>query len=180
MMLLQLSCGALCFERCCLRMFCLVCPSSVGSAGMAGKEGAGRRAAVGRAAGRRRSSRQAQQRARPWSLPSLKRALAEQRRGSAATSSGSFGAKSSSYGSMLLEGEEEEDIEVLETIYANWGDIDQAPDVGEPTSAIRGAAMISDSLSSSQTSIASCQCLFCTYHCEDPFDSCVQSHRGAG
>ncbi len=96
---------------------------------MPGTEGSGRRAAAGRAAGRRRSSRQAQQRARPWSLPSLKRALAEQRRGSAGPSSS--GVKSSSYGSMLLGGEEEEDVEVLETIYANWGDIDQAPDAGE-------------------------------------------------
>ena len=98
---------------------------------------------MGRAAGRRRSSRQAQQRARPWSLPSLKRALAEQRRGSAAASSGSFSVNSSSYGSMLLEGEEEEDVEVLETIYANWGDIDQAPDAGEPKVAADGAAVTS-------------------------------------
>ena len=87
---------------------------------------------MGRAAGRRRSSRQAQQRAKPWSLPSLKRALAEQRRGSIAASSGSFRPRSSSYGSMLLDGDEE-DAEVLDTIYANWGEINQKHFAGEPT-----------------------------------------------
>ena len=82
-----------------------------------------------------RRRRQALQAARPWSLPSLKRALAEQRRGSAAPSSGSVGVRSSSFGSMPMGGEEDEDIEILDTIYANWGDIDQAPDAGEPTAA---------------------------------------------
>ena len=109
--------------------------AACGLAGMSGGAGVGRRAAAGRAAGRRRSSRQALQAARPWSLPSLKRALAEQRRGSAAPSSGSVGVRSSSFGSMPMGGEEDEDIEILDTIYANWGDIDQAPDAGEPTAA---------------------------------------------
>lgn len=116
---------------------------------------------MSRAAGSR-GSRQTQQRAGPWSLHSLKRALAEQRRGSIAPSSRSFDVRSSSCVSMLLDGEGE-DAEVLDTIYANWGDIDQGPSAGEPTHQWCQRAVASDPVSVSllllQNMMFSARCL---------------------
>ena len=76
-----------------------------------------------RAPQRRQRSRQAPAGGRPWTLPSLKRALGGQRSASAG---------SSALGSALLAAAQDDgdEDEVLDTIYANWGTLQGGQDAG--------------------------------------------------
>lgn len=90
----------------------------------------GKKSSAGASQQRRRSSRQVQQGAKPWSLPSLMRALADQRRGSDLRSASSAGSSL-----MAAAQDDGDDDEVMDTIYANWGVVEAHQDTGATTSA---------------------------------------------
>ena len=94
----------------------LVCRNVQGGAGSAP-----------RAPQRRQRSRQASAGGRPWTLPSLKRALGGQRSGQRSASEGSSALSTALAAAAQGGGEEDE---ALDTIYANWGTLQGREDAG--------------------------------------------------
>ena len=78
---------------------------------------------VPRAPQRRQRSRQAPAGGRPWTLPSLKRALGGQRSASEGSSTLSSALAAAAQG-------DGDGDEVLDTIYANWGTLQGREDAG--------------------------------------------------